>query len=152
MNHESFFIVLSKFMKEYRKISFKAIEEYEFTPGEIDVLMFLFNNTSLDTAKDISKFKGISKSLVSRSVDSLLEKKLISATPDEQDKRIVHLMLTGNASDIVEKLKISRELFSQKVTEGISENDLKTFVTVIQQMLENVNHMKEEEMHGVAIL
>lgn len=139
-------------MKEYRKISFKAIEEYEFTPCEIDVLMFLFNNTSLDTAKDISKFKGISKSLVSRSVDSLLEKKLISATPDEQDKRIVHLMLTGNASDIVEKLKISKELFSQKVTEGISENDLKTFVTVIQQMLENVNHMKEEEMHGVAIL
>ena len=139
-------------MKEYRKISFKAIEEYEFTPCEIDVLMFLFNNTSLDTAKDISKFKGISKSLVSRSVDSLLEKKLISATPDEQDKRIVHLMLTGNASDIVEKLKISKELFSQKVTEGISENDLKTFVTVIQQMLENVNHIKEEEMHGVAIL
>ena len=139
-------------MKEYRKISFKAIEEYEFTPCEIDVLMFLFNNTSLDTAKDISKFKGISKSLVSRSVDSLLEKKLISATPDEQDKRIMHLMLSGNASDIVEKLKISKELFSQKVTEGISENDLKTFVTVIQQMLENVNHMKEEEMHGVAIL
>lgn len=142
--NESFLIGASKFIKEYRKISSKAIEEYGFTPGEIDVLMFLFNNAPLDTAKDISKYKGISKALVCRSVDSLTKRGLISTVVDKKDRRIIHLVLNENSSPIIDKLQRSKDLFSTKLIKGINDEDLKVFTKVLNIMLDNVNGFKEE--------
>lgn len=142
--NESFLIAASKLIKEYRKISSKAIEEYGFTPGEIDVLMFLFNNAPLDTAKDISKYKGISKALVCRSVDSLTKRGLISTVVDKKDRRIIHLVLNEYASPIIDKLQRSKDLFSTKLIKGINDEDLKVFTKVLNIMLDNVNDFKEE--------
>lgn len=142
---ESFFNALSKFIKEYRKISFKALDEYELTPSEIDVLMFLLNNApELDTAKDISQYKGISKALVCRSVDSLSKKGLLSSVVDKSDRRIVHLALSDDASEIVYKLKKSKEIFGDMVMEGVNEEDIKIFMRVINTMLDNVSRFKDE--------
>lgn len=136
------FIQLTQVLKEYRKISFQAVEEYGFTPSEIDVLMFLFNNAPLDTAKNISKYRGISKTLVSRSVDSLIKRGLLSTSVDAQDRRIIHLTLNKNAADIVEKLQISKDFFIRKVTEGIDKEDIDIFMKVILEMQNNIQHLK----------
>lgn len=141
---ESLFIIMSKFMKEYRRISFKSIEGYGFTPSEIDVLMFLFNNAPLDTAKDISKYKGISKALVCRSVDSLSKRGLICTVVDKNDRRIIHLSLNDNAEEIVNKLKISKKRFMNKILEGIKDEDVDTFIKVFNIMVDNINGFKDE--------
>lgn len=143
-NSESLFIALSKFIKVYRKITFKSVEGYGLTPSEIDILMFLFNNAPLDTAKDISKYKGISKALVCRSVDSLSKRGLITTVVDKEDRRIIHLALNDNASEIVDKLKMSKDIFSNKIVVGIKEEDMKVFTKVINSMLTNVNSFKDE--------
>lgn len=92
-NSESLFIALSKFIKVYRKITFKSVEGYGLTPSEIDILMFLFNNAPLDTAKDISKYKGISKALVCRSVDSLSKRGLITTVVDKKGQKNYSLVI-----------------------------------------------------------
>lgn len=143
-NSESLFIALSKFIKVYRKITFKSVEGYGLTPSEIDILMFLFNNAPLDTAKDISKYKGISKALVCRSVDSLSKRGLITTVVDKKDRRIIHLLLNDNACEIVDKLKMSKDIFSNKIVEGIKDEDMKVFTKVINNMLANVNSFKDE--------
>lgn len=139
---ESILVIMSKFLKEYRKITFKSVEGYGLTPSEIDVLMFLFNNAPLDTAKDISKYKGISKALVCRSVESLSKRGLISTVTDEKDRRIIHLALNENAWEIVDKLKISKNIFTNKILEGIKEEDIKVFIKVFDIMVDNINSFK----------
>ena len=56
--------------------------EHRFTPlsqrhglsmREINVLLFLANNPGFDTARDITEYRGISKSQVSQAVDFLVE-------------------------------------------------------------------------------
>lgn len=141
---ESLFIIMSKFIKEYRKISFKSVEGYGLTPSEIDILMFLFNNAPFDTAKDISRYRGISKALVCRSVESLSKRGLISTVVDEKDRRIIHLLLNENAWEIVDKLKISKNIFMDKILEGIKEEDVKIFIKVFNSMLDNINNFKDE--------
>lgn len=143
-NSESLFIILSKFIKEYRKITFKSIEGYGLTPSEIDILMFLFNNAPLDTAKDISKYKGISKGLVCRSVESLNKRGLISTVVDKKDRRIIHLVLNDNAWEIVDKLKISKDTFINRILEGIEEEDVQIFIKTINSMVDNINRFKDE--------
>lgn len=141
---ESFHTVLSKFTKVYRKMSYKAIEGHGLAPAEIDVLMFLFNNPSLDMAKDISRCKGISKALICRSADSLCKRGLISTKVDKNDRRIVHLSLTDDASEIVDKLKESKDIFSNKIKEGIEEDDMRVFTRVLKAMMDNVSRLGDE--------
>lgn len=141
---ESMLVIMSKFLKEYRKITFKSVEGYGLTPSEIDILMFLFNNAPLDTAKDISRYKGISKALVCRSVESLSKRGLISTVTDEKDRRIIHLALNENAWEIVDKLKISKNIFINKILEGIKEEDIKVFIKVFEVMVDNINGFKDE--------
>ena len=143
-NSESLLIIMSKFTKEYRKTSFKSIEAYGLTPSEIDVLMFLLNNTPLDTAKDICKYKGISKALVCRSVDSLSKRGLISTAVDDKDRRIIHLVLNDNAREIVDKLKVSKNIFINKILEGIKEEDMKIFMKAVNIMSDNISSFKDE--------
>jgi DNA-binding MarR family transcriptional regulator len=143
-NSESLLIIMSKFTKEYRKTSFKSIEGYGLTPSEIDVLMFLLNNAPLDTAKDICKYKGISKALVCRSVDSLSKRGLISTEVDDKDRRIIHLVLNDNAREIVDKLKVSKNIFINKILEGIKEEDMKIFMKAVNIMFDNISSFKEE--------
>ena len=70
-----FFEKFQKIDKMYRRFYQYELAEYQFTPNEIAVILFLHNNSpELDTATDIVRCKGISKGLVARSVDSLFAK------------------------------------------------------------------------------
>ena len=48
-------------------------QRYHLSMREIDVLLFLANNPCYDTARDITEYRGISKSQVSQAVDLLTE-------------------------------------------------------------------------------
>ena len=79
--------------KVYRRFYQHELAEYQFTPNEIAVILFLYNNApDLDTATDIVRCKGISKGLVARSVDSLwhIQSVLKRAYHTESSKTIEH--------------------------------------------------------------
>lgn len=53
---------------------YQVSEELELTQNEIDVLLFLHNNAPLNTASDIARYRAMSKSMISKSVDSLYKR------------------------------------------------------------------------------
>ena len=61
---EGYFSYCAKNDKAYRKMCALAVAEYNFTPNEIVVLMFLSNNPGLDSASDIAHYRNIAKGLV----------------------------------------------------------------------------------------
>lgn len=61
----------------YYNLSVKVANECGITKPEADILTFLNNNPSCDTAKDIVKLKGFSKAYVSKAVEPLILKELI---------------------------------------------------------------------------
>ena len=72
---------------------YQLTEELQLTQNEIDVLLFLYNNSPLDTARDIARYRAMSKSMISKSVDSLYRKGYLSYEIDEIDKRCIHLKI-----------------------------------------------------------
>ncbi|MDD5076558.1 MAG: MarR family winged helix-turn-helix transcriptional regulator [Sphaerochaetaceae bacterium] len=124
-------------IRQYKSACSEALEEYKFSPAEIDVLMFLSNNKAYDTARDISEFRGISKALVSRSVDTLIRRKFIVTVIDANDHRIIHLRLTDLATPIVKRLANLRELFKREVFSGVSQTDKVVFDQVLNTMISN---------------
>lgn len=121
----------------YYALSTKASDECGITKPEADILAFLYNNPTCDTAKDIVKLKGFSKAYVSKAVEPLLDKGLITVYVDKNDRRCQHLKLTEKAKPIVIQLHKMQSQFIDKITNGISKEDIQKYLEVIEQFAVN---------------
>lgn len=140
-NGDNYFRSMQYFHKTYRKFCQQAVEEYHFTPGEVDVMTFLSNNPCMNTAADICRFKNISKPLVCRSVDTLAKRGLLHPVTDEHDRRVIHLHLTVKADHISRRLQQCRTDFFRQLMDGITAEQLAAFETVLNRMQENLYHL-----------
>ena len=144
-NKNSLFLIFSwKIKKVYEKMFYQVSEELELTQNEIDVLLFLHNNAPLNTASDIARYRAMSKSMISKSVDSLYKRGYLSYDIDELDKRCIHLKIKPVAMPIVKKLHEVQKQFFDILTSNISEEEYKVMETVLNKMYENIIDELEE--------
>lgn len=145
IREDNIFILSSwKFKKMYEKAFYPTTKELQLTQGEIDVLLFLFNNKPLDTAKDIAKYRSISKSMVSKSLDSLISKGFLTGEADSSDKRSIHLTILQEAVPKVGRLaevqkRILRSLFSD-----ITEDEYAVMKKIFNKIDTNISKQLEE--------
>ena len=112
-----------------------------FSPNEMNVLIFLSNNPSINTAKELTVTMGDSKGLVCRSVDALVRRGYLTSEEDAKDHRILHLRLTQKAAPVIGQMRVSMDHFSQTVTRGISEEELAVYTRVQHQIYANIEAM-----------
>ena len=136
-------ISLSKLSKMYRAEVKTEMSDLDFSPNEMDLITFLSNN-EMDTSKEIADSLGLSKSLIARSVDSLVAKGFLETRVDETDRRYIHLVLTDQAKPIAERLRNRRKQFIASMTEGISQEQFAQFEWALEKMIANVERKKEE--------
>lgn len=53
-----------------------SFQEFNFSPNEISILIVLKNNSTITTSTELKVVLGVSKTLISRSVDSLEKRDL----------------------------------------------------------------------------
>ncbi|MDU2122498.1 MAG: MarR family winged helix-turn-helix transcriptional regulator [Clostridium celatum] len=121
----------------YYNLSVKVANECGITKPEADILAFLNNNPSCDTARDIVKLKGFSKAYVSKAVEPLILKELIKVEIDKDDRRCQHLKLTEKSKPIVIKLYNMQSEFIEKITKGIDPKDIEKYIEVTHLFSEN---------------
>jgi DNA-binding MarR family transcriptional regulator len=136
-------ISLSKLSKMYRAEVKAEMSDSDFSPNELDLITFLSNN-EMDTSKEIADSLGLSKSLIARSVDSLVAKGYLETKIDEGDRRYIHLVLTDEAKPIADRLRNRRKQFIASMTEGVSQEQFAQFEQTLEKMIANVERKKEE--------
>ena len=87
-NGNAFLVSFTKAKKTYKKFISPTLNDLGLTHNEFEILVFLQENLEYNTAKDIVEFSGLSKGLISRSIESLLKKEMLSIKKDDKDKRI----------------------------------------------------------------
>lgn len=117
------------------------MDQFRLTRAEIDVLAFLSLHPEKNTAHDIVEYRMIAKSHVSKAVDHLLERGLLTREKDKFDRRCVHLSLTGNAEHIVSEIQIKQAEFRKKLTEGFTDDELLFFSKIISRFADNASAM-----------
>jgi DNA-binding MarR family transcriptional regulator len=127
-----------KTAKLYERVFAEVLERFDLTPNEKDVLLFLYNNEGYDTASDIVRHRSISKSLVSKSIDSLGQRGYLNVRQDEVDRRIMHLILTDEARMIAKELKAVQEDFFKMVGECFTREEGEQFLLLIEKLIDNV--------------
>ncbi len=130
-------VELNKLVKVRRSQQSELLREHRFTPNEIDVLVCLAEDPAHNTASDISERRGISRSLVCRSVCSLAARGYITLKTDQTDHRYTHLSLNEKAQPVIRELSEEQSRLIQIFTKGIPEKELNIFEQVLAMMLKN---------------
>lgn len=146
-----FFEQLQKIDKAYRRYYHLLLSEYQFSPNEVVVLLFLHNNApTRDTASDIVRCKGISKGMVARSVDSLCQKGYLEACRDPRDRRVIHLSLSAKCEPIRNQIEEKQQLLFRAVRQGLSEEALAVTTDTLERLLHNTERFFKEECSHAA--
>ena len=137
--------VYSAIRDAYGRFCAHSIIGESFSPNEMNVLIFLSNNPSINTAKELTVTLGVSKGLVCRSTDSLIRQGYLISEEDTKDHRILHLRLTKKADPVIAQLRSNLEEFSSGVIRGITKEELDIYNKVQTQMACNIEAMIKEK-------
>lgn len=139
---ENFLENYFKIEKAYRKVFQEEVEKYQLTPNEVLVILFLYENgSSVNTAKDIARYEGVSKGLIARSVDSLSEKGYLTLVRDEMDRRVIHLHLTEHCDEIVSGMAEKKKRFLACIQKNIPEEHIRITTETLEHFLENASNL-----------
>lgn len=115
------------------------------TRNELDVLLFLANNPGYDTARDITELRGLTKSHVCQSVESLTARGYLSGAQDRRDRRLVHLHVLPPALPVIEAARASQARFMEVLYRGVTEEER----AAAEQFFAKIeNNVKEALNHG----
>ena len=134
-------VVMMLVRRSVRAALREAVREEELTQNEIEVLLFL-ERGKFDTARDISRVRGMPRSLVSKAVDQLVKRGMIEACQDKLDRRVVRLRLLPPAQDLVKKLVAARKEFFNQLCQGITKEEAAAFYSMVEKMTKNLDQNK----------
>ena len=139
----NYFDIMMRAQKAYARVMDPICKQWELTRNELDVLLFLANNPEYDRASDIVANRGIAKSHVSLSVSTLESRGLLLRQPDSEDRRTVHLKLTGDAWKITEAGQKAQQNFFSRIHRNVSQEELEHWRAFTRKVGENIKNMEE---------
>ena len=99
-----------------------------FSPNEISILIL-----------------GVSKGLISRSIDVLVEKGYIICAKDDADKRIQRLSFSPQAAPVIQKLNEEVTKMNNEVLQDISKEELQQVEATMTKILTRFKERNETQ-------
>ena len=145
---ESLAQVMMRVRRSVRLALRQAGAQEGLSQNEIEVLLLLYVGR-WDTARDISRARGLPRSLVSKSVDQLLKRGYIETRQDPQDRRVARLRLLPPAQAAVERLNQAKGVFFSRLCQGITLEEAAAFRSLVDKMMQNLDGLLPEgELEG----
>jgi DNA-binding MarR family transcriptional regulator len=113
-------------------------KKHDLKKVEIEVLFYLSKCGSEDTPTDITHRLNLNRGHVSQAIDSLLQKDLIEATPDVQDRRCMHYTITAKADSIIDEIARAKKEMDKKLFRGITKEEIEIYKKITEKMLKNI--------------
>ena len=129
----------------YNKTCKSLCQQLNIPQTAFDILMFLANNPTYKTARDIVEVRKLKANLVSVNVDKLVRDGYLERNSVEGDRRKTELLCTKKALPVIEQGKKLQQDFMEKTLAGIS-NDQRTLLTdILNSMEKNLDIILQSE-------
>ncbi len=136
MNIETMVNYFSQIRKCYANILNENMKDIKLSSNEISILIMLSNNPSITTSAQLYVLLGVSKGLVSRSVEHLVTDEYLLSKRDEDDRRIVHLYLSEKGQEIVCRIKEEVTKINEQLLADISEKEIEQMEKTMTKIIE----------------
>ncbi len=134
------FLIRSQGLRKlYCSLFTPLLERRGMTQLEMDILLFLANNPSYDTARDIVEKRHLAKSHVSVGVDALVGLGLLEREMQEGNRKTIHLRLTEAAAPVVEEGRAVQRQYGKLLLAGFTEEEREELFRLLDKIGENVD-------------
>lgn len=110
-----------------------------------DILLFLANNPTYKTARDIVEIRHIKANLVSVNVDRLVQEGYLIRQAVAGDRRKTELICTAKAQPVILRGQQLQEEFSERLFNNIDDDMKESFFATISLIEKNLDIILEEE-------
>ncbi len=141
-------VLIHQLIKLYQFSSEEVCESFGITRAELDIISFLHNNPGMDTAKMICEIRFLKKSIVSQSIDKLVKRGFVKKRADADDRRLLHLSLTPDADECVDKIDEMQKSFFNSITSSYTAEEKAGFAALIGKLEDHMSEISEEQNHG----
>lgn len=135
----TFFICSHRIMHLYNSLFRSILKKHQLSQLKMDILLFLANDPSSDTADNIVEKCYLTKSNISVSVDALVLRGLLSRIRLDNNRKIIHLCPTNQATPIIAEGCTVQKDFEQIIFKGFSDQELKQFSHFMKCINRNVD-------------
>lgn len=111
--------LLQELQKKCAATDLKLQTELNLTQAEFQYILASISSESLEPSKMANEI-GISLSRISRVVEKLVQKNILSRIANKTDRRAIILDFTPQGKEIQEKIKKEKSTCESKITEGLS--------------------------------
>lgn len=128
--------------KKFQELLYRPmVHKYGISVVDIRILMFLYEHEECDTAKDIVETHCLTKSYVSKAIETLIDKEFLARKHDYSDRRYIHLELQKKADAVIEDVKKLRNEMFGLVFNGVSREEMDVVKSVAARINANMTEM-----------
>lgn len=143
MENKNLIILSHNALSLYADVCKPVCKELGIPQTAFDILMFLTNNPEFNTARDITRYSGIKKNLVSMHVEKLVSQGYIERQTVPGDRRQVKLVVTEKAFSVIDKGRKVQKYYYDFLTKGLSDQELDTYWKCTGSILNNVEELNK---------
>lgn len=132
-------------IEEHNMKILSVSKKYNLSFREADMLLIFSNNPNVINAKDVVCLSNVSKAYVSKAINQLVDKKLITVCVDENDKRKQKVIVNDSAKDIVKELNKVENSYLNTLRKNISKESIDTLINVFYKVKDNIIEMKGKD-------
>ena len=136
-----FYAHAQSFKDAYAAAMRPLCQRLELSQTAMDILLFLANNPSMDTARDICTYRHLKPAIVSFHVEKLAGEGYLERQPVPGDRRKCRLVCTEKAGPVIQRGRAVQETFSRQLTEGLTEEELETCFRCFAVFGENMDRL-----------
>ena len=109
------------------------------TPTQMQIMEYILSKNDQEIyQKDLEDILGIKRATVSGVLQTMEKNGLIERVIDENDTRTKKIILKKETKEIFEKQKKKFEIIEKDLTKNISEDEIETFLNIIDKMEKNL--------------
>lgn len=128
----------------YSEVCKPVCKELQIPQTAFDILMYIADHEEYTTAKRIVELSGMKKNLVSMNVEKLVQQGYIRREEVPGDRRSVKLVLTDQASAIVEKGKKVQKFYLNYLIRGLTDEELEIYKKCTETISSNMEELLKE--------
>jgi DNA-binding MarR family transcriptional regulator len=131
-------------MKAIHQHSYQKLEKTKLYPGQPQLLLHIKDNEGI-TQKALSEKHFVKPATITGMLNKLEANHYVYRVPDEEDKRIMRVYLTTEGRHLAEAGEKFMEGMTNQLFEGLTEEELKTLLHLIQKIRNNMNDKHNTE-------
>lgn len=129
----------------YNAVCKPLCRELGLSKTAFDILMFLGNNPTYKTARDVVELRCLKANLVSVNVDRLVQEGYLIRRQAAGDRRKTELLCTDKAQPVIARGRQLQSAFFQRLFVDMDDGARRAFFAAMEIMDQNLNAILEAE-------